>query len=64
MGGDGTMRGAMKIFEEVRRRKLRICIAGIPKTVDNDVGIIDRSCEFYMGVETTQSTIDVAHVDK
>lgn len=57
------MRGAVKIFEEVRRRKLRICIAGIPKTVDNDVGIIDRSFGFQTAVETAQSAIDAAHVE-
>ncbi|GAB2226801.1 hypothetical protein Droror1_Dr00008592, partial [Drosera rotundifolia] len=43
ISGDGTMRGAVKIFEGISRRKLNIAIAGIPKTVDNDIGIIDQS---------------------
>ena len=42
IGGDGTMRGAVAIYEEVKRRELKASVVGIPKTVDNDVGIIDR----------------------
>ena len=42
IGGDGTLKGALAIYEEVRRRGIKASVAGIPKTVDNDVGIIDR----------------------
>ncbi|RLM55555.1 ATP-dependent 6-phosphofructokinase 7-like [Panicum miliaceum] len=37
IGGDGTQRGAGVIFEEVRRRGLKVSVAGIPKTIDNDI---------------------------
>ncbi|KAK0596878.1 hypothetical protein LWI29_019830 [Acer saccharum] len=40
------MRGAVKIFDEIRRSKLNVGVLGIPKTVDNDVGIIDISFGF------------------
>ncbi|KAK3007157.1 hypothetical protein RJ639_017237 [Escallonia herrerae] len=63
IGGDGTMRGAVKIFNEVRRRKLEIAVTGIPKTVDNDVGIIDRSFGFHTAVEMAQQAINAAHVE-
>ncbi|KAL4333966.1 hypothetical protein GQ457_07G027790 [Hibiscus cannabinus] len=63
IGGDGTMRGAVKIFEEVQRRKLRVGVTGIPKTVDNDVGIIDRSFGFQTAVEMAQQAIHAAHVE-
>uniref|UniRef100_A0A2C9V8S1 Phosphofructokinase domain-containing protein n=1 Tax=Manihot esculenta TaxID=3983 RepID=A0A2C9V8S1_MANES len=63
IGGDGTMRGAVKIFDEIRRRKLNIGVAGIPKTVDNDVGIIDRSFGFQTAVEMAQQAINAAHVE-
>ncbi|ERN19125.1 hypothetical protein AMTRI_Chr10g7890 [Amborella trichopoda] len=63
IGGDGTMRGAVKIYNEVCRRKLNISIAGIPKTVDNDVGIIDRSFGFQTAVEIAQQAINAAHVE-
>ncbi|CAI0374243.1 unnamed protein product [Linum tenue] len=63
IGGDGTMRGAVKIFNEIRRRKLNIGVTGIPKTVDNDIGIIDRSFGFQTAVEMAQQAIAAGHVE-
>ncbi|CAL9162506.1 unnamed protein product [Musa hybrid cultivar] len=63
IGGDGTMRGAVKIFEEIQRRKLYVSLTGIPKTVDNDIGIIDRSFGFQTAVEMAQQAINAAHVE-
>ncbi|TXG68906.1 hypothetical protein EZV62_003841 [Acer yangbiense] len=63
IGGDGSMRGAVKIFDEIRRRKLNVGVVGIPKTVDNDVGIIDRSFGFQTAVEMAQEAINAAHVE-
>lgn len=57
------MRGAVKIYEEIRRRGLKISVAGIPKTVDNDVGIIDQSFGFQTAVETALEAISAAHVE-
>ncbi|XXG47041.1 hypothetical protein AAC387_Pa02g1750 [Persea americana] len=61
------MRGAVQIFNEIRFRNLNISVTGIPKTVpktvDNDVGIIDRSFGFQTAVETTQQAISAAHVE-
>lgn len=63
IGGDGTMRGALKIFNEICHRKLYIAVTGIPKTVDNDIGIIDRSFGFQTAVEMAQEAINAAHVE-
>ncbi|KAB1221640.1 6-phosphofructokinase 2 [Morella rubra] len=63
IGGDGTMRGAVNIFDEICRRKLKISVGGIPKTVDNDVGIIDRSFGFQTAVETALQAISAANVE-
>jgi 6-phosphofructokinase 1 len=62
-GGDGTMRGAVKIFNEIKRRKLYVGVTGLPKTVDNDVGIIDRSFGFQTAVEMAQQAINAGHVE-
>lgn len=43
IGGDGTIMGCHKIFEEVVRRRLKTSIISIPKTIDNDIAVIDRS---------------------
>ncbi|XP_031247328.1 ATP-dependent 6-phosphofructokinase 2-like [Pistacia vera] len=63
IGGDGTMRGAVQIFNEIQQRKLHVGVVGIPKTVDNDVGIIDRSFGFQTAVEMAQQAISAAHVE-
>lgn len=57
------MRGAVEIFDEIQRRKLNVGVVGIPKTVDNDVGIIDRSFGFQTAVEMAQQAISAAHVE-
>jgi len=54
IGGDGTLRGANAIYEEVKNRNLKIAVCGIPKTIDNDINLIERS----FGFETAFS---VAH---
>lgn len=46
IGGDGTHRGIFELYKEIKERKLRIAVAGIPKTIDNDIAIIDMSFGF------------------
>ncbi|XP_054785740.1 ATP-dependent 6-phosphofructokinase 3-like [Prosopis cineraria] len=63
IGGDGTQRGASLIFEEIRRRGLKVAVAGIPKTIDNDIMVIDKSFGFDTAVEEAQRAINAAHVE-
>ncbi|XVE70531.1 hypothetical protein DITRI_Ditri10aG0079500 [Diplodiscus trichospermus] len=63
IGGDGTQRGAAVIFEEIRRRGLKVSVVGIPKTIDNDIPVIDRSFGFDTAVEEAQRAINAAHVE-
>ncbi|KAE9603791.1 hypothetical protein Lal_00002337 [Lupinus albus] len=63
IGGDGTQRGASVIYEEVKRRGLKVVIAGIPKTIDNDIPVIDKSFGFDTAVEEAQRAINAAHVE-
>ena len=46
VGGDGTLRGAAEICEEIARRGLKKSVIGIPKTIDNDIQFIDKSFGF------------------
>lgn len=57
IGGDGTHRGANTIANECLKRGLNIAVVGIPKTIDNDVDIIDRSFGFTTSVEAAQAAI-------
>jgi 6-phosphofructokinase 1 len=63
IGGDGTLRGAMTIVEEVARRGLSIGVVGIPKTIDNDIHFIDRSFGFETAFSAAVEVIQGAHVE-
>ncbi|XLT51146.1 hypothetical protein HN873_043750, partial [Arachis hypogaea] len=63
IGEDGTQRGASKIFEEVRRRGLKVAVVGIPKTIDNDILVIDKSFGFDIAAEEAQRAINAMHVE-
>ncbi|ONH97891.1 hypothetical protein PRUPE_7G216700 [Prunus persica] len=63
IGGDGTQKGASVIYEEIKRRGLKVVVAGIPKTIDNDIPVIDRSFGFDTAVEEAQRAINAAHVE-
>ncbi|XP_051132109.1 ATP-dependent 6-phosphofructokinase 6-like [Andrographis paniculata] len=63
IGGDGTQKGASLIYEEIRRRGLKIAVVGIPKTIDNDILVIDKSFGFDSAVEEAQRAINAAHVE-
>lgn len=61
IGGDGTLRGAHAIHEEISKRKLKIAIAGIPKTIDNDIDLIQKSFGFETAFSIADDIIRNAH---
>ncbi|CAM6109997.1 unnamed protein product [Calypogeia fissa] len=63
IGGDGTQRGAAVISEELRKLGVKTVVAGIPKTIDNDIAVIDKSFGFDTAVEEAQRAINAAHVE-
>jgi 6-phosphofructokinase 1 len=63
IGGDGTQRGTLDIAEEIDKRKLKIAMVGIPKTVDNDFAIIDRSFGFNTAVDKAVEVVAAAHME-
>ncbi|EEF51612.1 ATP-dependent 6-phosphofructokinase 4, chloroplastic [Ricinus communis] len=63
IGGDGTQKGAALIYKEVEKRGLPVAVAGIPKTIDNDIAVIDKSFGFDTAVEEAQRAINAAHVE-
>jgi 6-phosphofructokinase 1 len=63
IGGDGTLRGAHAIWEEVRRRGAKIAVVGIPKTIDNDIPFVYKTFGFDTAVEVVRQAIDGAHVE-
>jgi len=63
VGGDGTLRGAQAIAEEIQRRGLKISVIGIPKTIDNDISYVERSFGFETAVSEAVKAIDAAHTE-
>lgn len=63
IGGDGTHRGAYAISRACVDAGLNVAVAGIPKTIDNDVDYIDRSFGFSTAVEAAQAGIRTAKTE-
>jgi len=63
IGGDGTMRGAAAITEEIIKRKLNISVIGIPKTIDNDLNLIQKTFGFDTAISEAVKAIQCAHAE-
>jgi 6-phosphofructokinase 1 len=63
IGGDGSMRGAMSIIQEIEARNLKIAVVGIPKTIDNDIRYIDQSFGFQTAFSEAAKAIRASHVE-
>jgi 6-phosphofructokinase 1 len=63
IGGDGSMRGALEIADEVTRRGVALAVVGIPKTIDNDIPYIDHSFGFQTAFGRAAESIRAAHTE-
>lgn len=63
IGGDGTIRAAEKITAEINKRHLKIAVVCIPKTIDNDLHLIQKSFGFDTAIEKAAEAIKSAHVE-
>ena len=63
IGGDGTLRAANRISEEIAARELKKSVIVIPKTIDNDIPLVARSFGFDTAVEMATEAIRVAHTE-
>ena len=63
VGGDGTLRGATHLAQEILGQNLPISIIGIPKTIDNDLQWVERSFGFATAVEEASRALTAAHAE-
>jgi len=63
LGGDGTHQGAMSTFEETTKISHECAVVGVPKTIDNDIQILDRSFGFDSACAEAELAIDSAYVE-
>ncbi len=63
IGGDGTQKGALRIKNELERRRLPVAVVGVPKTIDNDLSFVERSFGFETAVAEAVRAVDGAHTE-
>ncbi len=63
IGGDGTLKAAQRIYQEISDRQLKIALVGIPKTIDNDIHLVEKTFGFDSAVEEAAKVIQCAHVE-
>jgi 6-phosphofructokinase 1 len=63
IGGDGTLKGASQIADEIKRRGLEISVVGVPKTVDNDLQFVGSTFGFETAVYQSTAVVTAAHAE-
>ena len=57
------MRAAEKLTDVISENNLKISVVCIPKTIDNDLDLIEKSFGFDTAIEKTVEAIRGAHVE-
>lgn len=55
IGGDGTLSGAQQLYEQ------GVNVIGVPKTIDNDLYLVDRTFGFSTAVDIVVEALDRIH---
>ena len=61
IGGDGTLRAAKAITDEITSRGLKASVVAVPKTIDNDISFVEMTFGFQTAVEAATRAILGAH---
>jgi 6-phosphofructokinase 1 len=61
IGGDGTFRGALALHKEIKKRGLKIGVVCIPKTIDNDIPLVDHTFGYETAVDLGAQAIKAAY---
>lgn len=63
VGGDGSMRGAHALYEEATRRRGALSVVAVPKTIDNDIHLVEKTFGFETAFSIAVEAIRSAHVE-
>ncbi|XP_062093795.1 ATP-dependent 6-phosphofructokinase 5, chloroplastic-like [Humulus lupulus] len=63
LGGNGTCAGENVIHKECYRRGVKVAVVGVPKTIDNDILLMDKTFGFDTAVEEAQRAINSAYIE-
>ncbi|CAE7030692.1 PFK6 [Symbiodinium natans] len=58
IGGDGTQAGAFQTFTSTQEIGHEVAVVGVPKTIDNDIPILDRSFGFNTACSEAEKAIE------
>lgn len=61
VGGDGTLRGALKLSESARKRGTALSVVGVPKTIDNDIKYVEQSFGLITAASIAHDAVTSAH---
>jgi 6-phosphofructokinase len=51
------------IILQCRKRKLKVSVVAVPKTIDNDILLMDKTFGFDTAVEEAQRAINSAYIE-
>ncbi|MBU1864698.1 MAG: ATP-dependent 6-phosphofructokinase, partial [Candidatus Omnitrophica bacterium] len=63
LGGDGTQKGLHEIYKVIEKRKLKIAVVGIPKTIDNDISYVYKTFGLDTAVTVAKEAVRSAHCE-
>eukprot|EP00892_Ulva_mutabilis_P007537 jgi/Ulvmu1/5155/UM021_0172.1 len=63
IGGNGGNAAANAMHEECRAQNVNCCVVGVPKSIDNDILLIDRCFGFETAVAEAQNALLAAKVE-
>lgn len=63
LGGNGTHAGANAIHNECCKRRMKVSVVCVPKTIDNDILLMDKTFGFDTAVEEAQRAINSAYIE-
>lgn len=63
LGGNGTHAGANAIHSECHKRRMKVAVVCVPKTIDNDILLMDKTFGFDTAVEEAQRAINSAYIE-
>ncbi|CAL1164264.1 unnamed protein product, partial [Cladocopium goreaui] len=63
LGGDGTHKGAMQTFDCTMEIDHECAVVGVPKTIDNDVPMIDQTFGFDTACTEATKAVNSAYVE-
>jgi 6-phosphofructokinase 1 len=63
IGGDGTQRGALQLAQTARSRGMTLAVVGLPKTIDNDLNLVEKTFGFETAFSIADQALNAAHAE-